>query len=452
MKEIDTGVFTVENNNNIYIIGDIHGDYQCLVHCLVDLCKTCDVTKIYDDKEFNTENREKLEWKKNNTSVVVFCGDLIDRKRFKDHVLDDECSDIFILINLLRLKKDAISNGGNIIIISGNHEIMNINSPDDDNLYISPANKVTNNQYFKDSKFIEEYISNSYAWIKINDILIAHGGLCSEYLRFLNNTIDSEKIISYVNDQYRDFFINLNKYKQGKEEIKKKYELASNLFINYSLEHKKHNVFWCREWGYGEVNCDNFTNILKQVNCQKMIISHCPQFLSPNVPKMINFECKNGNNNYLLARIDLGMSRSFDYNNNDDQFFYYLSNNYNRKMAVLKLLNFNGEIYFNETGIITSKLSCIQYLLLKYGMTKKNWSKNKINSNWIGFNFIDDLLNKIKNNKDNDICKNIPNDTSVLLCLLYPIYMKGIILDSINQFNVHMVKLKKKLTNNETKK
>ena len=55
----NNGIFNIENND-IYIIGDIHGDYQCLIHCLIDLCKCCKINKIFDDKEFKTENREEL--------------------------------------------------------------------------------------------------------------------------------------------------------------------------------------------------------------------------------------------------------------------------------------------------------------------------------------------------------------------------------------------------------
>jgi hypothetical protein len=403
------------------------------------LCKTCNLTEIYDDTEFNTSNREKLEWKRGNNSTVVFCGDLTDRKRF-DHVLDDECSDIYIIKTLLRLKENAIANGGNIIIISGNHEIMNILYTDENN-YVSPANKDINKKYFNNSVFIKEYIENSYAWIKIGNILIAHGGLCSEYLRFLNNEESSDKIISFVNNEYRKFFVNFKDIQKNIKNIEEEYKIPYDLFIKYDLEHKKHNVFWCREWGYGKIDCDNFKNILKQVNCEKMIISHCPQFLSPGEPKMINFEClineDKNNSEYLLARIDLGMSRSFDYNKKD-KFLHYLGNNYNRKISVLKLLNKENKLYFNQSSVITSKISCIQYLLIKYGITKKEWQNNNIESDWIGFNHINYLLKSIKNKKDDNICsskiicENLSNN--VLLCLLYQICMKKNELESVKQF------------------
>jgi len=70
----NSGIFTYNNpDKQIYIMGDIHGDYQCLVHCLIDLCKVCKTTKLVND-EFGYENREYLEWI-NVNSIVVFCGD-----------------------------------------------------------------------------------------------------------------------------------------------------------------------------------------------------------------------------------------------------------------------------------------------------------------------------------------------------------------------------------------
>lgn len=439
MKEILNGIFTTINDD-IYVIGDIHGDYQCLIHCLVDLTKTCYISKVYNDKEFDTNQREYLKWQKNNSSVIVFCGDLIHRKRFIDHVLDDESSDVYIIKSLLRLKKDAIKNGGDIIIISGNHEIMNIIRPDEYS-YTSDKNIKYNNEYFNNNNYIN-YIENSYAWIKINNILLAHGGLCSDYLNYLDNTsyeLKGNDIIDYINTKYRTFFKNIDLNNLEKDKI------SYDLFVNYDFNNKKkHNLFWCREWGYGSIDCDKFNIILNRVACNRMIISHCPQFLSPDKPKMINFECLDINSNkYNLARVDLGMSRCFEYNKKDN-FIFYLGNNYNRKISILKLnYDNNKELYFDEKGIITYKLSCIQYLLLKYGIKLKDWQNKNFSSDWIGFDFIESLYERISDiEKKKFVCESSHDDIAdlnesdkILLCLLYPIYMNNIKLNSINQFN-----------------
>lgn len=419
------------HNNNIYIIGDIHGDYQCLIHCLIDLCKCCKINKIFNDNEFNTKNREELSWINKNSSVIVFCGDMIHRKRFEDNVLDDECSDIYILKTIFRLKREAKKNGGDILIISGNHEIMNLINPDED-LYTSELNLEKNKEYFSDSNFINEYISNSYAWIKLNNILVVHGGLCSEYLKYVddNNLIDKDgdEIIDYVNNKYHEYFKNINKKKLTDDNI------GYNMFINYDINNKKaHNLFWCREWGYNGIDCNEFKNILKKVDCDKMIIAHCPQFLAKEKPKMINFECLSDDNSYTLARIDLGMSRGFDYNLNNEMFLKYLEYNYNRKMSVLKLINDKDNLYFNRDSIITQKISCIQYLLLKYGLTREEWENYDIISNWVGFDYINSLINDSKDYDGNeDIYQKGGNN--IMLNLIYPKFIKKYKIDSIKQF------------------
>lgn len=407
-----SGIFNIDNQNkNIYVIGDIHGDYQVFIHCLVDLCKSCTVTKLFNDAENKYNNREFITWNDDCSDVIVFCGDIIHRKRFPDHVLDDECSDVFMLETLLRLKEEAIKNKGNIIIILGNHEIMNILQPSE-NLYTSDMNLSKNIEYFKNKENINKLINNSYAWIKINDTLIAHGGLCSDYLDYLKEKeIDKNgnEVIEFINENFRRYFINFN-YK----EFDKK-DISYFLFIDYDFSNKKkHNLFWCREWGYNTINCVEFKNILDKIKCNKMVIAHCPQFLSPCKPKMINFECFNKKSkNYNLARVDLGMSRSFEYNIDDDKFINYLKNNFNRKMSILKLNINDNLISFNYDSVITNKLSCLQYLLIKYGKTKKEWISKNINTNWVGFTHLDTITKSDENVK----CM----EDNALLCLLYPL-------------------------------
>jgi len=411
IKENEYGIFTADIKDNIYVIGDVHGDYQVFVHCLVDLCDCCTITKVYDDEENNYVNREYLSWVKGCKNIIVFCGDIIHRKRFKNTILDDECSDIYLLETLFRLIEEARKNGGDIIYILGNHEIMNILDPDEDS-YTSQLNLQKNKIFFEDKNKINQLINNSYAWIKINDTLIAHGGLCSNYLDNLKDVIiDDNDIVKYVNENFRRYFLNFDN-----KNIKTK-DISFNLFIQFDIKKKNtHNLFWCREWGYNNIDCSQFKYILERINCKKMIIAHCPQFLSSSKPKMINFECLNKeNNDFNLARVDLGMSRAFEYNK-DDQFINYIKNNFNRKMAVLKIRVVNNSISFNSESIITNKLSCLQYLLLKFGLKKEDWIKKNIKTDWIGFKYLD----KIKTDKlISDTDSSCMNDNA-LLCLLYP--------------------------------
>jgi hypothetical protein len=427
IKDNDCGIFKADINDDIYVIGDIHGDYQVFIHCLVDLCNCCTITKVYNDVENNYSNREYLSWVDGCKSVIIFCGDIIHRKRFKNTILDDECSDIYLLETLFRLMEEARINGGNIIYILGNHEIMNILDPEEDS-YTSQLNLKKNKIFFEDKEKINQLIGNSYAWIRINDTLIAHGGLCSNYLDNLKDIqIDDKDIVKYVNENFRRYFLNFDN-----NNIKSN-DISFNLFIQFDIKKKNtHNLFWCREWGYDNIDCNQFKCILERIKCNKMIIAHCPQFLSSSKPKMINFECLNkDDNDFNLARVDLGMSRAFEYNK-DDQFINYIKNNFNRKMAVLKIKVVNNKISFNYDSIITKKLSCLQYLLIKFGLTKAEWHSKNIETDWEGFKYLD----KIKTNNL------IPDDEptcmtkNALLCLLYPCLKKDKEkLKSIDLFN-----------------
>jgi hypothetical protein len=510
--DMGNGIYNINGGKkeDIFVVGDLHGDYQVLVHVLVDLCECCEITSIYDDTENSYSNRELLSWLPDIKKVVVFCGDLIHRKRFNDHILDDECSDVYIIETILRLKKEARKQGGDIILILGNHEIMNIIQPENE-MYTSPKNIKKNRDFFTNTDNVTMLVNNSYAWVKINDILISHGGLCSDYFLYIESysskfdkTIKGEELISYVNNEFRNFFGNGNYLQfvaQGGKGLSgvvngalgalgglmgglvgggccnnslnggsiggwisllmtsqlKGGNNGYDLFVKQDLSNKKsHNMFWCREWGYSGIDCKKFKEIISKVGCSKSIIAHCPQFLSPDKPKMINFECKlrncGINESYGIARIDIGMSRCFEYNL-DNNFLYYLGTNYNRKISILKLLHNedSGELYFNYSSIITMKISCIQYLLLKYGLCIKEWNDKKQNSNWNGFKYIDRIIN------NKDYCKNdavklelqrysakYENNTTILYTLLYPIKNKLIqTLKSVVYFNnlIHKKKL-----------
>ena len=439
MKDLNYGIYETDINDNIYVIGDIHGDYECLIHCLVDLSCCCKIKAIHNKIQI-------MDWIENNTSTIIFTGDLIHRKRF-DHVMDDECSDIFIITEIMRLKKKAKANGGDILIISGNHEIMNIIYPDN-NTYTSAKNEISNFNFFTNKESVNNYISNTFAWIKINDMLFVHGGLCSKYMEYIekqNPDKQGDEIIKYVNIKYREYFTDFD-YVTKKHDIE-----AYNLFENYDPDPNSlnHNMFWCRQWGYANINCEELKILLNKINCNKMVVAHCPQFLNPDKPQNISFKCKNKDECFNLARIDLGMSRAFEYNCCDDKqseinidnfenniktFTKYLDFNFNRKMQILKIINNKNVLNFNYSSIITKRLSCIQYLLLKYGIRKKDWNKKGFDSNWIGFYLIDLLYTNLKHKKYEINCSDKLNAIEIILCEIFCKKKKKCLL-SIHAFN-----------------
>ena len=130
-------------------------------------------------------------------------------------------------------------------------------------------------------------------------------------------------------------------------------------------------------------------------------------------------------------------------------------------MSVLKLSfdSSSNQYYFNYSSVITKRLSCIQYLLIKYGIKKNELDDKNISSNWLGFEYINNLLESIDQNISNDVtnnkeennnqeqstknilksngidkCSTQTEPNKILLCLLYPVLSYKNNLKSVNQF------------------
>jgi hypothetical protein len=107
-----------------------------------------------------------------------------------------------------------------------------------------------------------------------------------------------------------------------------------------------------------------------------------------------------------------------------------------------------NDLYFNNDSIITKKLSCIQYLLLKFGFKKSDWEKIGIETKWLGFEYIDNLIAKLNDEtikSELKKCDNIEynrkskvnnhDDTTIIMCLLYPLVkIESENIPSITQF------------------
>ena len=151
----DYGVWT-NMPDELFVIGDIHGDFFSLKHTL-ELTGCVIFDPYYDQFKLSTKKgyyyledgckyysigKKNLRWnieKKN--CFIVFSGDLIDRCRPNyttnidciNTVSDENCD--FLLLKLLyELDEQAKLYDSRVIVILGNHELMNIQH---DNKYVS---------------------------------------------------------------------------------------------------------------------------------------------------------------------------------------------------------------------------------------------------------------------------------------------------------------------------
>jgi hypothetical protein len=104
---------SLQSGQRLIVIGDIHGNFQLLV----DRLRAGRVLQEEkDDDEDDTNIYLFPRWKRGENAIVVQVGDILDRG----------ADELACLALLARLSHEAQQYGGTIIVLLGNHEIMNI--------------------------------------------------------------------------------------------------------------------------------------------------------------------------------------------------------------------------------------------------------------------------------------------------------------------------------------
>ena len=154
-NKIDTtSYYELPEGAKLVAIGDIHGDLSVCIKTL----KLAGVIPLSTPNYFESLNDiDNIEWIGGNTHIVQL-GDQIDRCRptswYRDICNDndtyqDEGSDLKIMELLDSLNNKAKYQGGRIISILGNHEIMNCVG---DFRYVSPKEFEEFGEYFNVKK------------------------------------------------------------------------------------------------------------------------------------------------------------------------------------------------------------------------------------------------------------------------------------------------------------
>ena len=163
-------------SGKILVISDIEGEFEHFRNLLL-------AAKLID---------EKYNWMFGNGRLVV-AGDLFDR--------GDQVSQFLWL--LYKLEDEARQAGGDVNVILGNHDIMNLEG---DVRYVEP-------EYFANAKLIGEDYSHFYAantelgrWLrskntieKIGELLVMHGGVSPELLK-------KQVLLNALNTQSRPYY------------------------------------------------------------------------------------------------------------------------------------------------------------------------------------------------------------------------------------------------------
>ncbi|MGD0089074.1 MAG: metallophosphoesterase [Planctomycetota bacterium] len=157
-----------QNVARIVAVGDVHGDYDQFVKCLL-------AAGVIDDAH---------KWIAGQTHLVQ-TGDVLDRGPDSKKALD----------LLMDLEQQARAAGGQVHALLGNHEAMAL-AHDYRYLYRSEAAAYGGMEAYMEAMGPQgkygKWIRGNPAIIKINDILFVHGGLSSDYGRLPLTEINTQ--------------------------------------------------------------------------------------------------------------------------------------------------------------------------------------------------------------------------------------------------------------------
>lgn len=327
----------VGKRKRIIAIGDLHGDWNLTLNILK-------IAKVIDDDK---------NWIGGDT-VVVQVGDQVDRCRpwainkkcdMEDTTKNDEASDEKIMMFMSKLNKKATVDGGMVISLLGNHELLNAQGNMN---YVSreglleygntvDAGKKNRMKLFSPGNRIGNFMGcNRLSFVIIGSFIFVHGGITNEIIESLG--IKDRKDLVKVNRAVRKWL--LTKDKLSNQFNKWLLSLINTDNINQIITGEvEGSIFWSRILGTMESNksydsCKHsIDNVLKLFSLNGMIIGHTPQSFNKHTHAGINSTC-----NDKVWRIDIGASKAFDMFDSDH------SESELRKPQCLEILD-DGKIF-----------------------------------------------------------------------------------------------------------
>lgn len=260
-KKSKLGIFDMPEK--ICVVGDVHADFESYSSLLQK-------AGLINDK---------LEWTGRKT-VLVIIGDLVDGKTRNGRWNGD--SDLKVIKLTEKLMKEANQKGGNVIVLLGNHEFMNIKGN-----FSYSGMKGTKElgglkgriKYFNNG--FKEFAKKCFLAVKIGDWVFCHAGIPPE----ISANIKIEEL-NLLLQKYLH-----NKMKEKEEELF--YEIISGDL----------GILTNREFGNQTVNAERLLKTISNLDAKCMVVGH-------TVQRRVN-SISGGK----LWRVDIGLSRAFGENN-----------------------------------------------------------------------------------------------------------------------------------------
>lgn len=314
--------------NRIIVIGDIHGDFDKLIKCLI-------IANVINNKH---------EWIGEEGTYIVQVGDQIDSCRPTNNYCNvedktdnsDKAEDILILEFLTNLHRQAEKKKSGVYSLIGNHELMNVEG---DMTYVSYKNlidtklgNIKNDDIFQarknafkpGSKYANFLACTRPMSIVIGDNLFVHAGIIPEIAKKYN-----------IEDMNKLLQLYLLGFLKNKNLEKEELDIIETIFNS-----PNESPLWNRVFGSSNnidsETCDKYLNPLKEFyQVGKIYVGHTPQ-----IKNGITSTC-----NEKIWLTDVGLSKVF---NKFDPTYKQTKKNISpgRKAQVLEIKKINGKDTF----------------------------------------------------------------------------------------------------------
>lgn len=172
--------YKVETAGSIFVIGDIHGRYEALLNLLKN-------NKIIDSD---------LKWIFGKGQLVLL-GDVFDRGSLVTETL----------WFLYELEIQARNSGGNVNLLLGNHEIMELTGDDrylnDKYRFFTQYTRVYYFQLFEKNTLLGRWLRSQNLIVRINDNLFMHAGISPQFAAYNYSYQEiNSRVQQYLNSDY----------------------------------------------------------------------------------------------------------------------------------------------------------------------------------------------------------------------------------------------------------